>query len=117
MELLSLALQGDVEDKKAIDLKQLLETSSSEEDSKSKEGGKTMDGLTESDLKEMEDELTKVLTPKQKQHAMKILRSFREGAPEKENEAAVVSLNEKFHFIGCSVFKCNFVFIYFFSKT
>lgn len=103
---MSLALQGDVECKKAIDLKQLLETS-----------GKTMDGLTESDLKEMEDELTKVLTPKQKEHAMKILRSFREGAPEIESEAAVVSLNEKFHFIGCSVFRCNFVFIIFFSKT
>lgn len=83
MNLLSLALTpcGN----KKVDLKQLLETSSSESD----EG--TSDGLTEADMREAQDELSKLISAEQVQHAMIILRGFRVGATKEENHVAVVS--------------------------
>lgn len=64
------------------------DSSSSEEiDAK----GSSEEGLTVDDLKEMELELSKVLTsPEQLEHAMRILRGFKEGATSAETGSAVV---------------------------
>lgn len=64
----------------------LLDTSSSE----SKEDG-TPDGITDADMREAEEELAKLVSAEQVQHAMIILNGFRVGATEKQNHAAVVS--------------------------
>lgn len=90
MELFSLALQTDSNDNNLKDLKQYLEKDSSED----AETKSTQEGLTEEELKLLENDLSKQLTPKQTQHAMSILRGLREGATPREREIAFVSSDE-----------------------
>lgn len=49
------------------------------------------DGLEERHFKEIEKVLTKALTPKQLQHAMKIFRGFAKGKSIEEHKDAIVS--------------------------
>lgn len=79
-------MQGPTCDKKKIDLKQLLESSSSE----SEETGKS-EGITEDEMKEAQNQLSKLMSPEQTQHAMTILRGIRVGATEQEKQSTVVS--------------------------
>lgn len=103
-ELLTLALQGPTCDgKNKVDLSKLLELTkgeSSEEVKEVKEGDKetkkdssSSEELNDDELKAIEDELDKVVTPDQKKHAMRILGGFRKGVTENERGAATVSIN------------------------
>lgn len=97
--MLSLAVKGPTcGDEPKIDLKQIFDSSSSEESkgTKNDKGDKTdssSEELTEEDLKAMEQEMAKVMTTEQKNRAMGILRAFRKGASERERDAAAVGLN------------------------
>lgn len=83
----------------------MLDTSSSEESKESKEtkdkkedkkeDSSSSSELTEDELNAMEQELTKLVTPVQKNHAMSILRAFGKGAGEGAQEAAMVSIKLK----------------------
>lgn len=48
-------------------------------------------GITEDELKDIEDALSKELTPTQTKQVMKIFQGLREGATSKETENALVS--------------------------
>lgn len=87
MELFNLALQTDSNDNNLKDLKQYLDRNIEED----KETKSTQEGLTEEELKLLENDFSKQLTPKQVQHAMSILRGLREGATPREREIAFVS--------------------------
>lgn len=111
MDLLSLALQGPTCDKNKIDLKQVLDTNSSESDEKG-----TSEGITDADMREAQEKLSKVVSGEKVQHAMIILHGFRVGATKEENHAAVVSFK---------VYRCvsntlsqtsNFVFWFIYSS-
>lgn len=86
MDLLALALQKC--DKKKVDLTKLLETSSSES-----EEIRTVEGITEADMREAQEELAKLVSAEQVQHAMIILNGLRVGATKEQNHAAVVSFS------------------------
>lgn len=96
MDLLGLALQGPTCDKKKIDLRPILESHDNE--SKDEESS---EGITEKELREAQEELSKLVSAEQVQHAMIILRGLRVGATEKENETAVVSFK---------IYQCNLYF-------
>lgn len=49
------------------------------------------EGISKDDLESLQNELSKVLTPTQTEHAMKIFNGFREGATSQETENALVS--------------------------
>lgn len=85
MNLLALALQRCGDEK--LDLSKLLESSSSES-----EESESVDGLTDADMREAQDELAKLMSAEQVQHAMIILNGFRVGATKEQNFAAVVSI-------------------------
>lgn len=94
-------------DKTKVDLKKMIDSSSSEESKETKDlmeikqtkknhevkadSDSSSEELSENDLKEMEAELSKVVTTEQTNHAMRILRGFRKGATESERDAALVS--------------------------
>lgn len=82
--MLALAIQKC--DQKKVDLSKLLDTSSSESD----ENG-TVEGLTDENMREAQEELAKLVSAEQVQHAMIILNGFRVGATKEQNRAAVVS--------------------------
>lgn len=83
---MSLALQGPTCDKRKIDLRPILESTDS---SNSDEG--TSEGITEKEMREAQEELSKLVSGEQVQHAMIILRGLRVGATEEEKHASIVS--------------------------
>lgn len=88
MELFNLAIQTDSNDLNMTVFKQYLHKSSNNEDI---EKTLTQRGLTEEELKLLENSLTEQLPPAQIQHAMLILRGLRKGASFRDREIAIVS--------------------------
>lgn len=94
--LLTIALQGDTCTKNAIDLKYIFVVafSSDVENERAKNIDEDLSSnilYTENELKVIETELSKTLTPKKVQNAMKILRGFQTGGSEKDLESGAVS--------------------------
>lgn len=100
---MELALQGPtcVDNKKGkVDLHKLYALAISEDSTPAGDDNKltgddsSSEELTDSELKAIDDELTKIVTPEQKKHAMRIFRGFRHGATENEKGAALVSFKK-----------------------
>lgn len=90
------ALQGDTCTKNAIDLKHIFVVAfnSDVEDKRAKNSDDSSASnilYTENELKVIETELSKTLTPEKVQNAMKILRGFQVGGSEKDLETGAVS--------------------------
>lgn len=85
--------------KSKIDLKKMMKTFSSEESKETKADSSSSEDLSEDELKAFDDELTKLVTPEQKNHAMRILGAFGKGKTEDEKVAAMVSLINKIKFL------------------
>lgn len=93
---MTLALQQDTCTKNRINLRQILETAfvSDVEEKLAKKNEKSyLSNLlfTENELKIVETELSKSLTPEKVQNAMKLLRGFQNGDSEEDLESAGVS--------------------------
>lgn len=94
--LLALALQGDTCKKNAIDLKHIFTVAfSSDVDDKTAqntdENSSSKLLFTENELKIVETELSKTLTPEKVQDAMKILLAFQHGDSDKDLASGAVS--------------------------
>lgn len=101
LKLLSMAVQGGTCNRGKIDLKQMLQSIKNEE-SKSEGTGKPLKFMSQDALTIINGELSKLLTPNETKHAMKILRGFSESATDIEKDAALVSF-ESIRKIGFGV--------------
>lgn len=100
IELLSLAVNADFS-KLNETIYENLSSSEEEEDEAAEQNANALaipsgEGISEDDLETLQSELSKVLTPDQTEHAMKIFSGFREGATSQETENALV--RNSFHF-------------------
>lgn len=89
-----MAVQGEACDREKIDLNQIFQSINNEE-MRANADGKPSHYLTQDGLTIINAELSKLLTPQQTKHAMKILQGFRENATANEKDAALVSLNNR----------------------
>lgn len=89
-----MAIQGPTcGDKKKIDLSKMMDESSSEEHKENKvDSSSSSEDLTDDELKAIGDELEKVVTHEQKEHAMRILGAFRKGTSDSQKNSAMVSV-------------------------
>ena len=99
---MALAIQGPTcTDKNKVNLKQFLdsseETQVENKETKADSSSSSSQELTDEVLKAMEEELTNVVTPEQRKHAMRILGGFRKGATEIEKDAAMVSQKKYYY--------------------
>lgn len=97
-----MAVQGSNCDGRRIDLNQIFQSIQNEE-TRAKATGKASHYMTQDELTIINSELSKLLTPKQTKHAMRILQGFRENATEDEKDAALVSFKTQRQF--CSFLK------------
>ena len=95
---MTLALQGDTCTKNRIDLKHIFVVAfNSDAEERKANNNNSEESLsshilyTENELKVIETELSKTLTPEKLQNAMKILNGFKIGASERDMESAAVS--------------------------
>ena len=86
VDLLSMAIQGPTCDKKKIDLMQIFEKSYNE----SKKDGKSK-GISVEVIGKVQEELSKIVSPRQAEHAALILRGWCVGATKQEKYTADVS--------------------------
>lgn len=94
LELLSMAVQGSSCDRRRVDLSQIFQSIRSEERNATSRG-KLSHYMTQDELTIINAELSKLLTPEQTKHAMRILRGFRADATANEKDTALVSLETR----------------------
>lgn len=92
MQLVSLAVNADTSKINRTVFEQLSKNTieQSENEITEEVESSSAKGITEKDLEELENLLSKQLSPTQTKHAMNIFRGFRDGASAKEKEAALV---------------------------
>lgn len=95
-----MAVQTGTCNREKIDLKQMLQSIENEE-TKSEVTGQPSTYITQDVLTILNGEFSKLLTPKETKHAMRILRGFREGATENEKDGALVSFKSMKKMICC----------------